>query len=40
MKAGRSQYATAKALGIRKQRVSQIVARLRQLGELPQERAS
>jgi DNA-binding CsgD family transcriptional regulator len=40
MKAGLSQYATAAALGISKQRVHQIVERLRELGELPEERAS
>jgi DNA-binding CsgD family transcriptional regulator len=40
LKAGLTQYATAETLGITKQRVSQIVARLRQLGELPKERAS
>jgi transcriptional regulator len=40
MKAGLSQYATADALGITRQRVSVIVQRLRELGELPEERAS
>jgi transcriptional regulator len=40
LKAGLTQYAAAQTLGISRQRVSEIVQRLRELGELPEEKAS
>jgi transcriptional regulator len=40
LKAGLTQYEAAAGLGISRQRVSVIVKRLRELGELPEERAS
>jgi DNA-binding CsgD family transcriptional regulator len=39
-KAGISQADTARVMGVSRQRVHQIVQRLRLLGELPEERAS
>jgi predicted DNA-binding protein (UPF0251 family) len=40
LKSGLTQYATGQTLGISRQRVHRIVERLRELGELPEERAS